>query len=89
MVEYKILFSKDSKKDAKKLSKAGLAKKAQDLIAILKTNPFQSPPPFEKLIGNLKGTFSRRINIRHRLVYEVNEDEKKVRILRMWSHYGD
>ena len=88
MVKYKILYSKESKKDAKKLSNAGLSKKAQSLINILKKDPFQNSPPYEKLVGNLKGAYSRRINFKHRLVYEVNEQEKKVRVLRMWSHYG-
>ena len=87
MVKYKILYSKESQKDAKKLSKAGLSQKAQRLIDILKTNPFQEFPSYEKLVGNLKGAYARRINIKHRLVYEVNKKEKKVRVLRMWSHY--
>jgi len=89
MVAYKILYSKLALKDAKKLSSAGLASKAQKLIEILKTDPFQNPPPYEKLVGNLKGAYSRRINIQHRLVYEVREHDKVVRILRMWSHYSE
>ena len=76
-------------KDAKKLSSAGLSIKAQRLIEILKKNPFQNPPPYEKLVGNLKGAYSRRINIQHRVVYQVREFDKVVRILRMWSHYGE
>ena len=87
MVEYKILYSKHALKDAKKLSSVGLAPKAQNLIEIIKKDPFQNPPPYEKLVGNLKGPYSRRINIQHRLVYEVRECDKVVRILRMWSHY--
>jgi len=89
MVIYKILYSKHALKDAKKLSGAGLAEKAQKLIEILRTNPFQTPPPYEKLVGNLQGAYSRRITIQHRLVYEVRQKDKVVRILRMWSHYGE
>ena len=89
MVEYKILYSKEAQKDAKNLSAAGLADKAKELIAILAENPFQTPPSYEKLVGNLSGAYSRRINIKHRLVYQVIEESKTVRILRMWSHYGE
>ena len=89
MVEYKILYSKLALKDAKKLSRANLDTKAKELINILRKNPFQSPPPYEKLVGNLKGSYSRRINIQHRIVYEVREKDKVVRILRMWTHYGE
>ncbi len=89
MVEYKVLYSKLALKDAKKITSANLAKKAKELIEIIKKDPFQNPPPYEKLVGNLNGSYSRRINIQHRLVYEVKEDEKKVRISRMWSHYGE
>ena len=89
MVEYKILYSKLALKDAKKLSSANLAKKAQELIKIIKINPFQNPPPYEKLVGNLSGSYSRRINIQHRMVYEVRESDKVIRISRMWSHYGE
>lgn len=88
MVEYKILYSKLALKDAKKLTSANLDKKAKELIKIIRKDPFQNPPPYEKLVGNLNGSYSRRINIQHRLIYEVREDEKKVRISRMWSHYG-
>ena len=87
MVEYKILYSKLALKDAKKLVSANLDKKAKELIEIIRKDPFQNPPPYEKLVGNLNGSYSRRINIQHRLVYEVREAEKKVRISRMWSHY--
>ena len=89
MVEYKILYSKLALKDAKKLSSANLDKKAKELIETIKKDPFKNPPPYEKLVGNLNGSYSRRINIQHRLVYEVRESEKKVRISRMWSHYGE
>ncbi len=89
MVKYKILYSKLALKDAKKLSSANLSPKAKELIEIIRKNPFQNPPPYEKLVGNLSGTYSRRINIQHRLVYEVKETDKIVRIHRMWSHYGE
>ncbi len=89
MVKYKILYSKLALKDAKKLSSANLAKKAQELIEMIKIDPFQNPPPYEKLVGNLSGSYSRRINIQHRIVYEVREADKVVRISRMWSHYGE
>ena len=89
MVEYKILYSKLALKDAKKLSGSNLSEKAKILIEILKKNPFENPPPYEKLVGNLTGIYSRRINIQHRLVYEVREEDKIVRIHRMWSHYGE
>jgi len=89
MVEYKILYSKLALKDAKKLTSANLDKKAKELIEIIRKDPFKNPPPYEKLVGNLNGSYSRRINIQHRLIYEVKEDEKKVRISRMWSHYGE
>ncbi len=89
MVAYKILYSKFALKDAKKLTQVNLDKKAQELIKIIQIDPFQNPPPFEKLVGNLTGAYSRRINIKHRLVYEVREEDKVIRILRMWSHYGE
>lgn len=89
MVEYKILYSKLAQKDAKKLSATNLQNKAKELIETIKKDPFQNPPPYEKLVGNLSGAYSRRINIQHRLVYEVREEDKVLRILRMWSHYGE
>ena len=89
MVEYKILFSKLALKDAKKLSSIHLDSKAKKLIEVIRKNPFENPPPYEKLVGNLNGSYSRRINIQHRLVYEVREGDKTVRISRMWSHYGE
>lgn len=84
---YRVVFSKKAQKDAKKIAASHLKPHAQKLIELLKKNPFQNPPAYEKLTGNLKGCFSRRINIQHRLVYEVFEDEKTVLVLRMWSHY--
>lgn len=89
MVEYKILYSKLALKDAKKLSSMHLSEKAKRLIEIISKNPFQNPPPYEKLVGNLLGSYSRRINIKHRLVYEVRESDKIIRVLRMWSHYDE
>lgn len=86
-MSWQLAFSKHAQKDAKKLGTAGLKSKAQDLLAILATDPFQKPPPYEKLVGDLAGAYSRRINIQHRLVYEVFAEERVVRVLRMWSHY--
>ena len=82
-----VLFTKQAQKDAKKLSSSSLHPKAEELINILKENPFQTPPPFEKLVGDLRGAYSRRINIQHRLVYQVLEDEHIVKVIRMWTHY--
>jgi Txe/YoeB family toxin of toxin-antitoxin system len=87
LVNYKIVFTKQAQKDAKKLSASGLKAKAEQLIEILRDNPYQTPPFYEKLIGDLAGAYSRRINIQHRLVYEVLEDEKMVKVIRMWTHY--
>lgn len=87
MVSWKIVYAKQAMKDAKKLAASGLKPKALELLAILEGDPFQNPPPFEKLVGDLAGTYSRRINIQHRMVYEVFTKEKTVRILRMWTHY--
>ena len=87
MVKWQLAYAKQAQKDAKKLSAAGLKKKAQELLEVLKINPFQNPPPFEKLVGDLEGAYSRRINIQHRLVYEVFKKERTVRVLRMWTHY--
>ncbi|MBL8468246.1 MAG: Txe/YoeB family addiction module toxin [Methyloversatilis discipulorum] len=87
MVSWQVVFSRYAEKDAKKLAAAGLKPKAQDLLAILASDPFQNPPPYEKLVGDLAGAYSRRINIQHRLVYQVFSSERVVRVLRMWSHY--
>ena len=87
MVNYKVVYSKQALKDAKKLSSANLDKKAKELIQLIKNNPFQKPPPYEKLVGNLTGSYSRRINIQHRLVYQLYEKEKIVKVIRMWTHY--
>jgi Txe/YoeB family toxin of toxin-antitoxin system len=86
-VSWKIVYTKQAQKDAEKLSSSGLKPKAQSLLDILKENPFQNPPPYEKLVGDLSGAYSRRINIQHRLVYQVYEEERVVKVLRMWTHY--
>ena len=87
MVNYRVVFTKQAQKDAKKLSASGLKAKAEQLIEILQDNPYQTPPFYERLIGDVAGAYSRRINIQHRLVYEVLEDEKIVKVIRMWTHY--
>jgi toxin YoeB len=86
-VNWRVVYTKQAQKDARKLAAAGLRDKAEVLLAMLAEDPFRRPPPFERLVGDLKGAFSRRINIQHRLVYEVVEPEKTVKILRLWSHY--
>jgi Txe/YoeB family toxin of toxin-antitoxin system len=84
---WRVVFTKQAQKDAKKLSAAGLRPKAEKLIEILRENPYQTPPQFEKLLGDLSGALSRRINIQHRLVYQILDDEKVVKVIRMWTHY--
>ena len=84
---WRVVYTKRAQKDAKKLAAAGLKLKTQALLELLAEDPFRHPPPFEKLIGDLKGAYSRRINIQHRLVYQVLEEEKVVKVLRLWSHY--
>ena len=86
-MNWQIVYTRQAQKDAIKLAASGLKAKAQDLLGILALDPYQSPPPFEKLVGDLAGAYSRRINIQHRLVYEVFTSEKTVRVLRLWSHY--
>jgi toxin YoeB len=86
-VSWRVLYTKQAQKDAKRLAAAGLKPKAQALLEILADDPFRSPPPFEKLVGDLRGACSRRITIQHRLVYQVLEDEHMVKVLRMWTHY--
>ena len=86
-MSWALVFAKHALKDAKKLAASGLKPKAQALLAVLAADPFQNPPPFEKLVGDLAGTYSRRLTIQHRLVYEVLASEKTVRVLRMWTHY--
>ncbi|GMO46021.1 MAG: Txe/YoeB family addiction module toxin [Termitinemataceae bacterium] len=84
---YQIIYSSQIKKDAKKINRAGLKNNVMKLIEILNNNPYQNPPPYEKLLGDLLGSYSRRINIQHRLIYQIYEDEKIVKIIRMWTHY--
>ena len=86
-MSWKIVFTKQAEKDARKLADAGLKRKAEELLEIMQADPFQTPPSFEKLVGDLSGAYSRRINIQHRLVYQILEDEQTVKILRMWTHY--
>jgi len=86
-VSWILLYTKQAQKDANKLAAAGLKDKALQLLDILENDPFQNPPHFEKLVGNLSGAYSRRINIQHRLVYEVLIDDKKIKVLRLWTHY--
>jgi len=86
-VSWRLLYTKQAQKDAKRLASAGLKARAQSLLDVLAEDPFRSPPPFEKLVGDLRGAYSRRINIQHRLVYQVLEDEQVVKVLRMWTHY--
>ena len=87
MVSWEIVYAKQAMKDAKKLAASGLKPKALELLAVLAGDPFQNPPPFEKLVGDLAGAYSRRINIQHRIVYEVFAEERTVRVLRLWTHY--
>ena len=87
MVSWQLVYTRQAAKDAKKLATSELKDRAQTLLAILEVDPFQTPPPYEKLIGDLAGAFSRRINFQHRLVYQVLETEKIVKILRLWTHY--
>jgi len=86
-VKWALVYTKQAQKDAKKLAAAGLKPKAEELLKILEVNPFQTPPRYEKLVGDLSGAYSRRINIQHRLVYQVLEDRHIVKVIRMWTHY--
>ncbi len=86
-MSWKVVFTKQAQKDAQKLASAGLKPKAEKLIEILRSDPFQKSPSYEKLVGDLSGAYSRRINIQHRLVYQILEKEKTVKIIRMWTHY--
>jgi len=87
MVKWRIVYTKQAQKDAKKIAAAGLRPKAEKLLEILAADPFQTPPPYEKLMGDLSGAYSRRINIQHRLVYQVLEKTRTVKVIRMWTHY--
>ncbi len=87
MVSWEVVYAKQALKDAKKLAASGLKPNAQELLAVVANDPFQNPPPIEKLVGDLAGAYSRRVNIQHRIVYEVFTKEKTVRVLRMWTRY--
>ncbi len=86
-MSFQIIYTKHAQKDAQKIAASGLKNKVQELLIIISESPFQNPPPYEKLVGDLSGAYSRRINIQHRLVYEVLTDAKTIKVLRMWSHY--
>ena len=87
MVNWKLVYTKQAQKDAKKIAATNLKDKVTELLAIIQVNPFQNPPPYEKLVGDLAGAYSRRVNIQHRLVYQVIESEQTLKIIRMWTHY--
>lgn len=84
---WNLLFTNQAKKDAKKLKASGLKLKTEKLLVVIRQNPYQNPPPYEKLVGDLNGAYSRRINIQHRLIYQVLNDEQTIKVLRMWTHY--
>ena len=86
-MSWRLVYTRQAEKDAKKIATSGLRSKAEEIIQILRENPFQTPPPFEKLVGDLAGANSRRINIHHRLIYQILTEEKVVKIIRMWTHY--
>ncbi|MCA6585220.1 MAG: Txe/YoeB family addiction module toxin [Pseudanabaena sp.] len=86
-MKWKLVYTKQAQKDAKKIAATNLKDKVTELLAIIQVNPFQNPPPYEKLVGDLAGAYSRRINIQHRLVYQVIESEQPIKIIRMWTHY--
>jgi Txe/YoeB family toxin of toxin-antitoxin system len=86
-VSWQLIYTKQAQKDAKKIAASGLKEKAITLLTLLEMNPFQNPPPFERLVGDLFGAFSRRINIQHRLIYQVLEEQNVVKVLRLWTHY--
>jgi Txe/YoeB family toxin of toxin-antitoxin system len=86
-VNWKLVFTKTAHKDAKKIQRAGLKPKVEELLSVIKKNPFQNPPSYEKLIGDLSGAYSRRISIQHRLIYQILTEEKVVKVIRMWTHY--
>ena len=87
MSRWRLVFTRQAQKDAKKIAASGLREKAQTLLDVLAEDPFQSPPSFEKLVGDLAGAYSRRINIQHRLVYQVLKEDRTVKVIRMWTHY--
>lgn len=86
-MSWRLVYTKQAQKDARKLASSGLKHRAEELLAILAVDPYRKPPPYEKLVGDLSGAYSRRINIQHRLVYQVLEEDRVVKVLRLWSHY--
>ena len=86
-MNWELRYTKQAQKDAKKLSAAGLKSKAQELLEVIRKNPYQNPPPYEKLVGDLTGAYSGRINIQHRLIYQVYEEEHVIKVIRLWTHY--
>ena len=86
-MSWKLVYTKQAQKDAKKLASSGLKEKAQDLLRLIEQDPYRNPPPYEKLLGDLSGAFSRRINIQHRIVYQILDSERVVKVLRLWTHY--
>lgn len=86
-MNWELVYTKQAQQDAKKLAASGLKSKAQELLDVIKENPYQNPPPYEKLVGDLAGTYSRRINIQHRLVYQVYEQQRVIQVIRLWTHY--
>ena len=86
-MSYRVVFTRQAQKDARQVDRAGLRPKAERILAVLEQNPFQTPPPYEKLLGDLSGAYSRRLNIQHRIVYQVYESERVVKVIRMWTHY--
>lgn len=84
---WKVVYTRQAQKDAKRISDTGLKENTLELLQILERNPFQNPPPFEKLVGDLTGAYSRRINVQHRLIYQVYKKERTVKVIRMWTHY--
>jgi Txe/YoeB family toxin of toxin-antitoxin system len=89
VVKYRVVYAKQAQKDAKKIARSNLKEKALELIDLLQKDPFRKPPEYEALVGDLSRAYSRRLNIQHRLIYQVYEEEKVVKVLRMWTHYGD
>jgi toxin YoeB len=87
LVNWRLVYTKQAQKDAKKLAASNLKEKAQQLLELISEDPYQNPPPYERLVGDLQGALSRRINIQHRLVYQVLEEEKTIKVIRMWTHY--
>ena len=86
-MSYKLVYTKQAQKDAKKIKNSGLKAKVEELLEIIRKNPYKIPPPYEKLVGDLSGAYSRKINIQHRLVYQIKKNEKIIKVIRMWTHY--